>query len=96
MPRYLIAQTASGSSLTSLLFLAALVAIFYFIIVRPQRSRVKAQQRLQTELEVGDRIQTIGGIQGTIISMDDDTVLVEVESGKIRFVRRAISSRLES
>lgn len=95
----LILQTTapqSGSSLTSFLFLAVMLVVFYFLILRPQRARARAQQNLASSLEVGDRIQTIGGIRGVVRSLDDDSVVIEVEQGKIRLARRAVANKIDS
>lgn len=91
----LLAQTnGGGSGWSSLVFLGAMVAVFYFLILRPQRTRMRQQQSLQSELARGDRVQTIGGIQGRVVEIDSDSVVLEVESGRIRVVRRAIAARL--
>jgi preprotein translocase subunit YajC len=86
----------SGSPYTSYLFLAVMLVAFYFLILRPQRARMKAQQQLASSLEVGDQVQTIGGVQGTIRAMDADTVVIEVEQGRIRFARRAVASKIDN
>lgn len=70
--------------------------VFYFLIIRPQRKRVKAQQELVSALEIGHEVRTIGGIHGRIVSMDDQSVVLEVEQGRIRVARRAIGSRVGS
>jgi preprotein translocase subunit YajC len=96
----LIAQTtapqATGGGYSSFLFLGVMLVVFYFLILRPQRSRAKAQKNLTSSLEIGDRIQSIGGIRGVIRSMDDDSVVIEVEQGKIRLARRAVASKIDS
>lgn len=71
------------------------MAVFYLLILRPQRKRMKAQQELTSALELGDRVQTIGGIQGVIRALDDDSVVIEVEQGRIKVVRRAIANKLQ-
>lgn len=71
-----------------------MVAVFYVLILRPQRKRMKAQQELTSALSLGDKVQTIGGIQGVIRALDDDAVVIEVEQGRMRVVRRAIASRI--
>ncbi|MGH8875162.1 MAG: preprotein translocase subunit YajC, partial [Acidimicrobiia bacterium] len=71
-------SAAGGSGLPSIIFLVAMGAIFYFLIIRPQRQRARHQQQLVESLAVGDQVQTIGGIQGRISEMDDSTVLLEV------------------
>ena len=99
----MIAQTLFASTgqqstggIGSFVFLAVMLAVFYFLILRPQRARMRAQQQISASLAVGDRVQTIGGIQGIVRSLDDDSAVIEVEQGRIRVARRAISSKLES
>ena len=63
---------------------------FYFLLIRPQRNRQRAQQALVASLEVGDDVMTTGGIFGTIVEIDDDegTVTVEIAPGtRIRMLR---------
>ena len=71
--------------------------VFYFLLIRPQQKRVRAQQALVNAVEVGDEVMTTGGIFGTVIEIDDDegTVLVEIAPGtQIRMVKSGISRRL--
>jgi len=97
-PGVMLATTAPAASspVSSFVFLGVMVVIFYFLILRPQRTRVKKQQQVTASLELGDRVQTIGGIQGVIRALDDDSVLLEVEQGKIRFTRRAIANKIDN
>lgn len=83
-----------GSALPSLLFLALMVGVFYFLIIRPQRRRTQAQRNLAESLQVGDEVRTIGGIHGRVASMTEDSVVLKVEDGQIRFSKRAIGSRV--
>jgi preprotein translocase subunit YajC len=87
------AQESGGSALPSLLFLALMVGVFYFLIIRPQRKRSQAQKDLAASLQLGDEVRTIGGVHGTVISMTEDTVVLKVEDGQIRFSKRAVGSR---
>jgi preprotein translocase subunit YajC len=78
-----------------LVFLALLVAFFYFLIVRPQRTRLRSQQQLQSSLELGDEIMTFAGFFGTIRRFDGDVVTVELSPGvEARLTRRAISGKV--
>jgi preprotein translocase subunit YajC len=78
-----------------LVFLALLVAFFYFLIVRPQRNRLRSQQQLQSSLELGDEIMTFAGFFGTIRRFDGDVVTVELSPGvEARLTRRAISGKV--
>lgn len=91
----LLAQEATaGSGLSTLLFLAVMVGVFYFLVLRPQRQRMKRQQELASDLAVGDRVQTIGGIIGVVSRVDDDSVVLDLETGSLRVTKRAIASRI--
>ncbi len=70
----LIAQASSGSSNPIALFLPLILmgGVFYFLLIRPQQRRVRAQQALVNAVEVGDEVMTTGGIFGTIVEIDDD------------------------
>jgi preprotein translocase subunit YajC len=87
------AATPAASPVGSFVFLGLMVVVFYMFIIRPQRSRARNQQQLAANLELGDRVQTIGGIRGVVRALDDDSVVIEVEQGKMRVARRAIASR---
>jgi len=85
-----------GSSLVGLALPLLMIVGFYFLLIRPQRNRQKAQQALLSSLEVGDEVMTSGGIFGTIIEIDDDegTVTVEIAPGtRVRMLRQGISQR---
>ncbi len=80
-----------------LLSLAIIGVAFYLIMIRPQQKRQKEHQALMASLQVGDRIVTIGGVYGTIASIDDGRVAVEVSTGVVvEFDRAAIARRLEA
>lgn len=84
---------AGGSPLGLILPLVLFVGIFYFLILRPQRQRMKQQQDLMANIGLGDEVRTIGGIIGRIVSMDDENVVLEVEVGRLKLSRRAIASK---
>ena len=69
-------------------------AVFYFLLIRPQRKKDKKVKDMLSALKVGDRICTIGGIYGTIIGMMDDSVELSVgkDNVKLIFARWAIRS----
>ena len=66
---------------TMIIFLVLIFAMFYFLMIRPQRKRQKEQQQMIEELKRGDRVVTAGGIYGVIESVSEDNVLIKVESG---------------
>ncbi len=88
------ADAAAGNQYSSLIFLALLVAMFYFLLIRPQRTRAKKQAEMSSSLQIGDRVQTFGGVHGIVDSMDDDSVVLRIEDGKMRISRRAIGSKI--
>jgi len=87
-----VAQEAAGSPLPSLIFLGLMVAVFWLFIIRPQRQRAKQQKELSSSLTAGQQVRTIGGIHGTVVSVEEESVVLRVEEGKIRVSRRAIGS----
>ncbi len=91
---YVLAQDTAASPVSSFIFLGLMIAVFWLFIIRPQRQRAKKQRELASSLEVGQEIKTIGGIHGRVISLDDDSVVLRVEEGKIRVSRRAIGSAI--
>ena len=70
-----------------------MVAIFYFLLIRPQNKKQKETQRMLDALKKGDKVITIGGIHGTVSSVKEKTVIVKVdENCKIEFNRPAIAT----
>jgi preprotein translocase subunit YajC len=83
------------NQLGSLVPLLLLLGVMYFVLIRPQQQRVKAQRALITSLSVGDEVATIGGMLGRIVTIDDEIATVETTPGTIlRFRRSAIAARV--
>ena len=81
------------SGLMQFLPFIAIIAIFYFLIIRPQNKKQKETQKMLAALKKGDRVVTIGGINGTIQSVREKTIVVKVDDNtKIEFLRSAIST----
>ena len=75
-----------------LIFLAAILAVFWFLLIRPQRQRQAAHRNLLAELAPGDEVVTAGGILGTVRSIADDHVLLEVAPGtELRIAKEAVT-----
>lgn len=78
------------------LYIVALVAIFYFMIWRPQQQRQKKHKDLMSSLQEGDNVTTIGGIVGTIVRVKDKTLIMKVAEGvKIEVIKTAIAYKNE-
>ena len=69
-----------GDMITTVVMMLAMVAIFYFLLIRPQRKKDKQVKDMLSALKVGDRICTIGGLYGTIAALKDDTVTLTLGS----------------
>ncbi len=78
---------------STIIMFALIIAIFYFMIIRPQSKRQKDRQKLMDSLEKGDKVITIGGVHGTVVGLEEKTVLVQIaEDVKVKFERTAIST----
>ncbi|TDB38904.1 MAG: preprotein translocase subunit YajC [Actinobacteria bacterium] len=82
-----------NSQYGSLISFVVLIAAFYLLIIRPQMKRQKDQAALMASLALGDRVVTIGGIFGTIRTLDDDEVRLEIASDVVITVARSAIAR---
>ena len=88
--------SAGGGYSTIVLFLGIMV-VFYFFMIRPQQKRQKEERLFRESLTKGDKVMTIGGVYGRVVSLDETTALVEVdENVKIRFDKTALKGVPES
>jgi len=84
---------SSSSTLFSFLPLVAIVAIFYFLILRPQNKKQRETKQMLSAIKKGDRVVTVGGIHGVIQNVRENTVIVKVDDNvKLELSRSAISS----
>ena len=83
----------TGSMVVTIIMLVAVFVVFYFFGIRPQKKQEKAAAEMRNSLQVGDEITTIGGIIGKVVSIKDETCVIETsrERTKIRILRSAIS-----
>lgn len=89
----------SGDIWSSLLTYAPIVIViiaFYFVLIRPQQKKDKEDKAMRENLDIGDEIVTAGGIVGRIVSIKDDTLVIETGSdrSKIRITKWAVSQNL--
>lgn len=89
-------SAAAGSMFTSIFSLVLIVVVFYFFIIRPQQKQTKEANKMRSNLQVGDDIITIGGIVGTIVSIKEDTLVIETGSdrSKLRITRWAVQQNV--
>ena len=90
----LMAQPAEGGNpLISFLPLIVIIAIFYFLIIRPQKKRESERKEMIAAVKKNDKIVTVGGVHGTVTQVDDASVLVQVDSNvKLRVDKNAIAN----
>ena len=78
-------QTArAGSPVFTILMMVALFAIMYFVMIRPQRKRQKEEQNMRDSIQIGDEITTIGGIYGRVVTVKDDSLVIETGSDRVK------------
>ena len=70
----------AGDMISMVLMMVVMIAVFYFMLIRPQRKKDKAVKNMLDNLKVGDRIWTIGGFYGTVAGLKDDTVTLTMGS----------------
>ena len=92
---FLETASGSGSMWSSIIMMALIIVVFWFFIIRPQWKKDKETAKMRSELQVGDEIVTIGGIIGIIVSMKEDSLVIETGSdrSKVRLARWAISGK---
>lgn len=78
---------------TMIIMLVGLLVVMYFVMIRPQKKQEKEQNDMRNNLAVGDEITTIGGIIGKIVSIKEETCVIETshERTKIRILKTAVS-----
>lgn len=90
----LLAQEA-GNPLAGILPIVLIIAVFYLLLIRPQQKRARQHRELVSAVDVGDQVVTIGGLHGTVRSVDDDTIRLELAPNlDITLAKQAVSRRL--
>lgn len=86
-----------GGQYGSIIYILALFAILYFLMIRPQQQRAKKHQEMVRNLKVNDQIITAGGIIGTIVKLKEETVILRVADGvRIELLKTAVGQLRES
>ncbi len=83
----------AGSMTTTLITFGLIILIFYFLIIRPQKKKDRETKAMLDAVKKGDKVVTIGGIHGTVVTVKESTVVVKVDdNARIEFTKGAISS----
>lgn len=99
---YMLTATEGGapvqqsSSILSIVMLVVFIAVMYFLMIRPQKKQQKAEAKMRAELQIGDEIITIGGIYGRVVSLKDDSIVIESsgDRSKLQVTRTAVAQNL--
>lgn len=88
------ATDAGGSMVSTVIMLVIMVAVFYFMLIRPENKRKKEAENMRSALKTGDKVTTIGGITGTVVSVKDDKFVIETGADLVRieFAKWALST----
>lgn len=88
--------SGAASLLATALPLIIMIAAMYFFIIRPQKKKEKEEKKMRDNLQVGDEILTIGGIYGRVISLKEDSIVIESKSdhSKMTIARWAMQQNL--
>ena len=76
--------------------LVLMIAVFYFLLIRPNQQRAKKEKAFEAALKVSDRVITKSGIHGKIAEIAQDTIVIETMSGKIKMEKSAISPEISA
>ena len=76
----------------SIIMLVVMIALFYFLMIRPENKRKKAAQEMRDALKKGDNITTIGGLKGKVVAINSDSIVFETSEDRVRieFIKSAI------
>ena len=89
----ILLQAPAGGGFSNIIFIGAIIIVFYFFMVRPQQKKIREQKKFRESLTKGTNVVTIGGLHGRIVAVEDTTVVLEVDKGiRLTFEKSAIAS----
>ena len=91
---HFLTTSTQGGGMTSIIMIVAMIAVFYFLMIRPENKRKKEAEQMRSAVKTGDQVTTIGGIVGTVVSVKDDKFVMETSADQVRIelAKWAISS----
>ena len=94
MLNFLLEGATIDPTLISVIGIGLMIVFFYFFAIRPQKKQEKKDAEMRNQLQVGDEVTTIGGIIGKVVSIKEETFVLETtkDRTRIRFLRGAIRS----
>ena len=91
----ILTDAAAGAGMGStLIMLVVMVAVFYFMLIRPENKRKKEAENMRSSVKTGDKVITIGGITGTVVNVKEDKFVLETGADQVRieFAKWALST----
>ena len=94
MLNFLTTATTTGGLASPLIMMVLMFAVFYFMLIRPENKRKKEAEQMRSAVKTGDKVTTIGGIIGTVVSVKDEKFVMETGADQVRieFAKWAIST----
>ena len=81
----ILTNSAQGAGMaSSLIMVIVMVAIFYFMLIRPENKRKKEAEQMRSTVKTGDKIVTIGGITGTVVNVKENRIVIETGADQVR------------
>lgn len=89
-----LTESVAGGGMSMIMMMVVMFAVLYFIMIRPENKRKKEADAMRSNVKVGDKITTIGGVMGTICQVKDDKIVIETSADRVRveFAKWAIST----
>ena len=89
-----LTDAASAGMGSTVIMLVLMVAVFYFMLIRPENKRKKEAEAMRGAVKTGDKITTIGGVIGTVVNVKEDKIVIETSADQVRieFAKWAIST----
>ena len=85
MVNFLSPGAPAGASMTStIVMMVAMIAVFYFMLIRPENKRKKEAEQMRSAVKKGDKITTIGGIVGTVVDVKENNIVIETSADQVR------------
>ena len=78
------APAPAGGLMSTVIMLVMMLGIFYFMLIRPENKRKKEAEEMRSSVKTGDKIITIGGIIGNVVSVKDDRIVIETSADQVR------------
>jgi len=87
----LLQADAGNGDMLNIIMMIAIFAVFYFFMMRPQQKKAKELEKYKEAIAKGDQVVTIGGIHGKVTSVQETTLVIAIEDGKLRIEKSALS-----